>query len=38
MAAKVISPLDQAAWLELAEDWLRMSYLAERREKPPNND
>ena len=34
MAAKVLSPLDKEAWLELAEDWLKMALVAERREGP----
>jgi hypothetical protein len=32
MAAKVLSPLDKEAWLELAEDWLKMALITERRE------
>jgi hypothetical protein len=32
MAGKVISQLDQEAWLILAEDWLKMANLAEKRE------
>jgi hypothetical protein len=31
MAAKVFSPLDQEAWLILAEDWLRLANLAAQR-------
>jgi hypothetical protein len=36
MAAKVISPLDQEAWLLLAEDWLKLATLAAKREVPIN--
>lgn len=37
MAEKVFSPLDKEAWLKLAEDWLRLTLMAEAREKPPRN-
>jgi hypothetical protein len=31
-AAKAISPLDKAAWLRIAEDWLKLAVSADERQ------
>jgi hypothetical protein len=31
MAAKAVSPLDKAAWLKVAEEWLKLAMNAENR-------
>jgi len=33
MAAKMVTPLDKEAWLELADDWLKLAQLADQRER-----
>ncbi len=30
-AAKAINPIDQATWMRLSEDWLRLAQEADRR-------
>jgi hypothetical protein len=32
MSVKAISPLDQATWLRIAEDWLKLAADADKRE------
>ena len=32
-AAKCISPLDKAAWLRIAEEWLKLAQSVEQRQK-----
>jgi hypothetical protein len=32
-AAKAISPVDKEAWLQLAEDWLKLALSAEGRRR-----
>jgi hypothetical protein len=35
-AAKCVSPLDKAAWLRIAEEWLKLAQSVEDRENQRN--